>query len=71
MRMYTLLVILPFVCASIACAVQAPDRPADRLRAQFDDDWKYWMTQYPEIATALGYPGQDARGTDYQPIRRN
>jgi uncharacterized protein (DUF885 family) len=67
MRMYTLLVILPFVCASIACAVQAPDRPADRLRAQFDDDWKYWMTQYPEIATALGYPGQDARWTDYSP----
>src|SRR3954468_17069086 len=65
MRIYALLAILPLVCASVACAVQAPDRQADRLRSQFDDDWKYWMTQYPEIATALGYPGQDARWTDY------
>ena len=23
------------------------------------------MTQYPEIATAFGYPGQNARWTDY------
>ena len=67
MRIYALFALLPFVCASIACAVQAPDRPADRLRAQFDDDWKYWMTRYPEIATALGFPGQDARWTDYSP----
>ena len=35
------------------------------LRAQLDDDWKYWMAQYPEIATAFGYPGQNARWTDY------
>ncbi len=37
------------------------------MRAQFDDDWKYWMTQYPEAATLLGYPGQNARWTDYSP----
>ena len=67
MRIYALLAILPLVCASVACAVQAPDRQENRLRAQLDDDWKYWMTQYPEVATALGYPGQDARWTDYSP----
>jgi uncharacterized protein (DUF885 family) len=67
MRTYALLALLPFVSASIGCAVQAPDRPGDRLRAQFDDDWKYWMAQYPEIATALGFPGHDARWTDYSP----
>src|SRR6185369_15570512 len=35
------------------------------LRKQLDEDWNYWMTQYPETATALGYPGQNARWTDY------
>jgi uncharacterized protein (DUF885 family) len=35
------------------------------LRAQLDEDWKYWMTQYPETATSIGYPGQNARWTDY------
>ena len=35
------------------------------LRAQFDDDWKYWMAEYPELATAYGYPGQNSRWTDY------
>src|SRR5215467_2008966 len=35
------------------------------LHTQFADDWKYWMTQYPEIATAFGYPGQNMRWTDY------
>src|SRR6185295_12190245 len=28
---------------------------------------KYWMTQYPELATAYGYPGQNMRWTDYSP----
>ena len=37
----------------------------DVMRAQFSDDWKYWMAQYPESATLLGYPGQHARWTDY------
>ena len=35
------------------------------LRAQLDDDWKYWMSQYPELATSIGYPGQNRRWTDY------
>jgi uncharacterized protein (DUF885 family) len=37
------------------------------LHAQLDEDWKYWMTQYPETATSIGYPGQNARWTDYSP----
>jgi uncharacterized protein (DUF885 family) len=47
------------------CARHRDAAPADVLRAQLDDDWKYWMTQYPEVATAVGYPGQNARWTDY------
>ena len=52
---------------SAACASQTPQRTADMLRAQLDADWKYWMTQYPETATAIGYPGQNGRWTDYSP----
>ena len=49
-----------------ACARQPPPKnAADTMRAQFDDDWKYWMEQYPEAATLIGYPGQNARWTDY------
>jgi uncharacterized protein (DUF885 family) len=56
---------VPFIL--LGCARQATPRAADLLRAQLDDDWKYWMTQYPETATAVGYPGQNARWTDYGP----
>ena len=48
--------------ATVAAVAQTP---GDRLRALFDEDWKYWMSQYPEMATAFGYPGHDARWTDY------
>jgi uncharacterized protein (DUF885 family) len=67
MRIYLLFGALPFLCASLACAVQAPQRRGSDLRTQIDDDWKYWMSEYPETATAFGYPGQDARWTDYSP----
>jgi uncharacterized protein (DUF885 family) len=50
-----------------SCARPAGPAPADLLRAQLDADWKYWMVQYPELATAVGYPGQNARWTDYSP----
>ena len=56
---------LPFLCVSVACAVQAPERRTSLLRTQLDNDWTYWMAQYPEAATSFGYPGQNARWTDY------
>ena len=58
--------ILAVTLASILAAAQAPSA-AGRLRALLNEDWKYWMTEYPEAATALGYPGQDRRWTDYSP----
>jgi uncharacterized protein (DUF885 family) len=36
-----------------------------RLRQLFAQDWEYTLRQYPEFATAVGYPGQNARWTDY------
>ena len=36
-----------------------------RLHQLFAQDWEYTMREYPEFATAVGYPGQNARWTDY------
>ena len=51
----------------VGCAAQTrpPNRAANALHTQLDDDWKYWIAQYPEMGTAFGYPGQNARWTDY------
>jgi uncharacterized protein (DUF885 family) len=47
------------------CAPTSTRSAADVLRAQLDEDWQYWMTEYPELATAVGYAGQNGRWTDY------
>ena len=36
-----------------------------RLHQLFAQDWEYTMREYPEFATAVGYPGQNAGWTDY------
>src|ERR1700739_1953006 len=38
-----------------------------QLRDFLDRDWKYWMAEYPEMATIFDYPGQNNRWTDYSP----
>src|SRR6202140_3005953 len=58
-------VLLPIALLSTAGLSPTGRRPADMLRAQLDDDWKYWMSEYPELATSIGYPGQNRRWTDY------
>jgi uncharacterized protein (DUF885 family) len=35
-----------------------------RLHSLFDTRWRYVMTEYPEFATYVGYPGQNGRWTD-------
>ena len=68
MRHHLLFSVFPVLSLlAVACATtHAPGAP-EGFRAQLDDDWKYWMAQYPETATAVGYPGQNARWTDYSP----
>src|SRR5277367_5477628 len=39
-----------------------------QLRAFLTADWKYWMAQDPEDATAFGYPGQNAHWPDLSPM---
>src|SRR5580693_6549134 len=35
-----------------------------KCRAYLEEDWKRWMVEYPELATAAGFPGQNRRWTD-------
>lgn len=37
---------------------------AERLKALLDLNWEWVMTEYPEAATRVGYPGQNHRWTD-------
>jgi uncharacterized protein (DUF885 family) len=57
-----------FVLTAVALlALQQTAAPSDsaRLRQLIAQDWAYTMREYPEYATAVGYPGQNARWTDY------
>jgi uncharacterized protein (DUF885 family) len=35
-----------------------------KFRAFLEGDWQRWLREYPEVATAVGYLGQDDRWTD-------
>jgi uncharacterized protein (DUF885 family) len=61
------IVLMAISILAVGCASQTrlPNRSASALDAQLEDDWKYWMIQHPETATAFGYPGQNMRWTDY------
>ena len=62
------LVALPLLCTSGWTQSAQPDvSAAQAFQARLGRDWAYWMEQYPEVATAVGYPGQDRRWTDYSP----
>jgi len=37
---------------------------AREFRAYLDEDWKRWLVEYPEMATAVGFPGQNRRWGD-------
>src|SRR6266498_2504034 len=54
------LMVLPAV--SVSGQAIAPD--SVRLHQLFAQNWAYTMREYPEFATAVGYPGQNARWTD-------
>jgi uncharacterized protein (DUF885 family) len=45
--------------------MRTPD--AQRFRTYLDEDWRSWMAEYPETATAVGFPGQNRRWRDDSP----
>jgi uncharacterized protein (DUF885 family) len=38
-----------------------------KFRAYLEADWKRWMEEYPDVATQVGFPGQNARWADDSP----
>ena len=64
------LLIFPMVILAHTTAAASPDAQSDetrKFRAYLDADWKRWMEEYPDIATQVGYPGQNTRWTDDSP----
>jgi uncharacterized protein (DUF885 family) len=43
------------------------DEAARGFRVYLEEDWKRWMVEYPELATAAGFPGQNRRWSDDSP----
>ncbi len=67
MRMLLLLTACSLLTPILALAAPTPDEEARNFRAYLDTDWRRWMEEYPEVATGVGFPGQDARWTDDSP----
>ena len=65
MRYLPLLTLLAVFPLAFACGRDDSAGTRAAFKAQLDEEWKYWMEQYPEAATLVGYPGQSARWTDY------
>jgi uncharacterized protein (DUF885 family) len=52
------------VARSSEDASTAQSEAARTFRAYLNEDWKRWMTEYPEMATEVGFPGQNRRWSD-------
>jgi uncharacterized protein (DUF885 family) len=64
------LLIVPMMILSGAKAGSHADAQTEetrKFRAYLEADWKRWMQEYPEVATQVGYPGQNDRWTDDSP----
>ena len=61
----SLLALILYRPVSASAQQPAPQPDSVRLHQLFAQNWEYTMHQYPEFATAVGYPGQNARWTDY------
>src|SRR6266702_4172506 len=61
------LLAMTLFCPVPSLAQQQPVSPPDsvRLHQILAQNWAYTMHEHPEDATAVGYPGQNARWTDY------
>jgi uncharacterized protein (DUF885 family) len=43
------------------------DEASRKFHPYLEEDWKRWMVEYPELATAAGFPGQNRRWSDDSP----
>jgi uncharacterized protein (DUF885 family) len=44
--------------------IRSDNGASRKFRAYLEEDWKRWMMEYPELATAAGFPGQNRRWSD-------
>jgi len=51
-------------CIKFEKSVQGAGSPSQKLNRFFDVQWTYFMTEFPEWATYVGYPGQNDRVSD-------
>ncbi len=50
-----------------AAETRSDNAATRKFRVYLDEDWKRWMVEYPELATAAGFPGQNRRWSDDSP----
>jgi uncharacterized protein (DUF885 family) len=61
------ILLLPPLLATAQSGSADQANAGQRFRAFLAEDWKRWMQEYPEMATAVGFPGQNRRWTDESP----
>jgi uncharacterized protein (DUF885 family) len=63
------LLVMPMLALAQAVSGQVAGQTeaARKFRAYLEADWKRWMEEYPELATGVGYPGQNRRWADDSP----
>jgi uncharacterized protein (DUF885 family) len=61
------MLVLPLALFAQGARDASQAEAARKFRAYLADDWKQWMIEYPEEATANGFPGQNRRWTDNSP----
>jgi uncharacterized protein (DUF885 family) len=61
------LAVLPEFARAQNASSPASGNDSARLKQFFADDWKYWLSAYPEFATSVGVPGYNDRWTDESP----
>src|SRR5688572_1194152 len=54
----------PNRCAEFTQSITKNGTAKQKLDRFLQVTWKYWMTEFPEWATYVGYPGQNDRWTD-------
>jgi uncharacterized protein (DUF885 family) len=62
----SVLLMMPMVAIAQSASDQTggQGKAVREFRAYLEKDWKRWMEQYPETATATGFPGQNRRWSD-------
>ena len=58
----SVLLVMPLLTS--AQTGSSPSEATQKFRAYLDEDWKRWMQEYPEAATAVGFPGQNRSWSD-------